>query len=112
MTDLRLKAVLKSWVPESLLSFYRQFREPLRLPDRSEVVLFADPQILPDYKPRQDFSLDEPIATSSKLPVTLIATTYNEAGNAARWESGDVLCESRQRQIWSNPDLARLAKRG
>lgn len=80
----RIKAVLKPWVPARALSFYRQFREPLRLPDRSEVILFADADTLPNYHLRQPFSPDLPPAADVES-VTLIATVYNEADNVARW---------------------------
>ncbi len=80
----RFKSGLKPWVPARLLDFYHQFREPLRLPDRSEVVLFAPPDTLPDYEPRQDVSLAGE-QNGSHAPVTLIATVYNEAHTVARW---------------------------
>jgi len=79
----QLKTILKPWIPKQVLSFYRQFREPLHLPDRSEVVLFADSQTLPEYTPRYDFSMD--VSYDKIEPVTLISTVYNEAKNVTRW---------------------------
>ena len=89
MTDLgwhaRLKGVLKPWVPARALSFYQKFREPLRLPDRSEVILFADASTLPDYPLRRVFSLDAAIDETVCEKVTLIATVFNEAQTVTRW---------------------------
>lgn len=88
MTDLgwraRFKNILKPWVPGRVISFYRQFREPLELPDRSEVTLFASPDVLPKYQPRQAFSPDI-IPNEEREPVSLIATVYNEASNIGHW---------------------------
>ena len=81
----RFKTVIKPWIPERLRNFYWQFREPLQLPDRSEVTLFAPPEVLPGYHPRQDLSLSDSPPAAERESVTLIATIYNEAENLAGW---------------------------
>ncbi len=89
----RFKSALKPWVPARFLAFYRQFREPLRLPDRSEVVLFAPSGVLPDYRPRRDIAASL-AGNAPRESVTLIATVYNEVETIARWLDS-VLAQSR-----------------
>lgn len=75
---------IKPFVPRQLRDFYTELRRDDVLKDRCEVVLYAAPAILPDYRPRV-----EPGAgladRKSTAKVSLITTVLNEAPNVAGW---------------------------
>jgi len=79
-----VKSVLRRVLPHDWLAFYRRYRTQLMLVDRSQVVLFADPAVLPEYTrrrtPAQDSAAGEDVSA-----VTLIATMRDEADNAQTW---------------------------
>jgi glycosyltransferase involved in cell wall biosynthesis len=74
--------LLKSLLPGSLRDFLDQFHWELRLPDHSQVTMFASPEILPEYEPRR--TLEAPTG-GQPVKVSLISTTLNEAGNVEVW---------------------------
>jgi hypothetical protein len=80
---LVLRAI-KPFIPRQLRDFYTELRRDDVLKDRCEVVLYAAPGILPEYRPRV-----EPGAgladRKSRLTVSLITTVLNEAPNVAAW---------------------------
>jgi cellulose synthase/poly-beta-1,6-N-acetylglucosamine synthase-like glycosyltransferase len=79
-----MKKIFKPLIPSQVISFYHEFRKPLALPDRSQVTLFAQPSVLPDYQPRcvisPEFKTDENRGSSS-----IISTVYNEAKTIGPW---------------------------
>ena len=74
--------IIKGALPQSLRGFIIQFRRELRFPDHSQVILFADSEILPKYEPR--CSLELP-AKAERVKVSLISTARNEASSVEAW---------------------------
>jgi GT2 family glycosyltransferase/glycosyltransferase involved in cell wall biosynthesis len=70
-------------IPQRVKAFYHTYREEYPLVDRTQVILYADPAILPDYSPRR--ALDLPAIERSPVEVTLISTVRNEAAHAKSW---------------------------
>jgi glycosyltransferase involved in cell wall biosynthesis len=79
-----VRQAIKSFIPSQLQHFYTELRRDPAFIDRSEVVLYATPAILPDYRLRVD-----PGAAladrKSRLTVSLITTVLNEAHNVTAW---------------------------
>lgn len=79
----KVSRLLKPLLPDSLLHFYDQYREGYPLIDRSEVVLYAAPSVIPEYMPRVDIDI-YPEQTFTKK-VSLISTVLNESEHARQW---------------------------
>jgi glycosyltransferase involved in cell wall biosynthesis len=75
---------MRRLLPPGWLAYYRCYRADLALVDRSQVVLFADPQVLPDY-PHRHLPGNRPASAKDMPAVSLIATLRNEATSAPVW---------------------------
>lgn len=80
----RLAQRMFSWMISSRMkAFYRAYRHEYLLNDRTRVILYSDPSILPDYSPRRE--LATPSIGHQTEKVTLISTVRNEAAHAKSW---------------------------
>lgn len=76
--------ILRLITPRPWKDFYHALGEEFAYTDRTQVVLFAGPEILPDYTPRQ--ALDYlPVQDRPPVKVSLISTAWNEADHARSW---------------------------
>ena len=77
-----LAKLTKSLLPRQWLNLIEPLRWELRLPDHTQVILFANQEILTDYEPRR--TLEQPSGIQP-VKVSLISTTRNEASNVEMW---------------------------
>lgn len=82
LTRLKAARSLLNIVPRSLTIFYREFRAETSMHNRSQVVLYAAPDVLPEFTPRQPLSIEP--AQPPHTQVSLI-TTINREQDIRPW---------------------------